>query len=244
MDNAGFIAALRSDGAALARAAEKGLDAAVPACPGWTVADLVRHTGQVHRMRIDIVGDRLQERPGLRQAPPDAELLPWFSAGVAELAGLLEHADPATPVWTFYPPDRTVGFWIRRMAHETSVHRVDAEAAHGDAQPVAPAELAADGVAEALDVFLTRRLAGTDIGGSGETLHLHATDAPGEWLLRLHPDRVEVERGHARGDAAARGTASDLLLYLWGRVGAERLEVFGDAGVVTRVRELAALATT
>jgi hypothetical protein len=84
---------------------------------------------------------------------------------------------------------------------------------------------------------------GTAVGGHGELVHLHATDADGEWLLELRADRVGVRRGHAKGAAAARGTASDVLLFLWGRVPADRLETFGDPALLTRVRELAALAT-
>jgi hypothetical protein len=45
---------------------------------------------------------------------------------------------------------------------------------------------------------------------------------------------VTVTREHAKGDVAARGTASDLLLFLWGRVPADSLEVFGDADLLAR----------
>ena len=53
----------------------------------------------------------------------------------------------------------------------------------------------------------------------------------GEWLARFEPDRAVVTHEHAKGDAAARGTASDLLLLMWGRVPVEQLEVFGDASL-------------
>jgi hypothetical protein len=46
----------------------------------------------------------------------------------------------------------------------------------------------------------------------------------------------------AKGDRAARGTAADLTLYLWGRGPASRIETFGDAALLTRFRELTALA--
>ena len=55
--------------------------------------------------------------------------------------------------------------------------------------------------------------------GNGETLHFHRTDGDGEWLVRLTPDGPEVERAHAKGDVAVRGSASDLLLARAGRVG-------------------------
>jgi uncharacterized protein (TIGR03083 family) len=239
-----YLEALRDDGAALATAAGKGLDPPVPACEGWTVADLVLHTGMVHRHKLEVVRGRLAEPPDPwpPPAPARAELLGWYSQGLEELVTVLEATDPETPVWTFYRPDRTVGFWYRRMAQETAVHRVDAESAHGDPRPV-PAALAADGVGELLEVFLAPHAEGSPVGGRGETLHLHATDTEGEWLLRLLPAGVEVGQGHGQGEAAAAGTASDLLLFLWGRGPGDPLERSGDPALLARVRELAADAT-
>jgi predicted lipid carrier protein YhbT len=121
------------------------------------------------------------------------------------------------------------------------VHRVDAQAAHDRVAPVTPPELASDGIAEVLDVMLARLRDAA--AGNGETVHLHCTDTEGEWLLTLEPERVRVRLGHAKGDCAARGTASDLLLFLWGRLPADGLEVFGHAELLARVRELAARAT-
>jgi uncharacterized protein (TIGR03083 family) len=239
-----YLGAVRDDGTALAAAARRGLDPPVPACPGWTVADLVLHTGMVHRNKLEIVRGRLGEPPD-PWPPPDpepVELLGWYEDGLEELLTVLEAADPETRVWTFHRPDQTVAFWRRRMAHETAVHRVDAESAHGEPRPV-PAALAADGVGELLEVFFAPRLEGEPVGGRGQAVHLHATDAEGEWLVRLLPAGVEVGRGHAKGDAAARGSASDLLLFLWGRAPVDRLERFGEPALLGRVRELAALAT-
>jgi uncharacterized protein (TIGR03083 family) len=239
-----YLQALRDDGVALAEAAGKGLDPPVPACTGWTVADLVLHTGMVHRHKLEILRGRLAGPPDPwpPPAPARADLLSWYSEGLEELLTVLEATDPETSVWTFHPSDQTAGFWYRRMAQETAVHRVDAQSAHGDPAPV-PAALAADGVAELLEVFLAPRAEGSPVGGRGESLHLHATDTEGEWLLRLLPAGVELGQGHARGDAVAAGTASDLLLFLWGRARADPLERSGDPAVLARVRELAAAAT-
>jgi uncharacterized protein (TIGR03083 family) len=239
-----YLQALRADGRDLATAARRGLDPPVPACEGWTVADLVLHTGMVHRHKLEIIRGRLAEPPSPwpPDAPSRAELLGWYDQGLEELLTVLEDADPETRVWTFHRPDQTVGFWRRRMAQETAVHRVDAESAHGDPRPV-PAALAADGVAELLEVFLAPHSEGEPVGGRGETLHLHATDAEGEWRLRLLPAGVELGQGHGQSDATAAGTASDLLLFLWGRAGPEPLERSGDPALLPRVRELAAAAT-
>jgi uncharacterized protein (TIGR03083 family) len=239
-----YLQALRDEGTALVAAARLGLDPPVPACPGWAVADLVLHTGMVHRHKLEIVRGRLAEPPDRwpPPAPPRGELLGWYEQGLEELLTVLEVADPETRVWTFYRPDQTAGFWRRRMAQETAVHRVDAESAHGGPRPV-PAALAADGVSELLEVFLAPHAEGEPVGGRGESLHLHATDTEGEWRLRLLPAGVEVGRGHAQTDASAAGTASDLLLFLWGRGPADPLERTGDPALLSRVRDLAAVAT-
>ena len=70
--------------------------------------------------------------------------------------------------------------------------------------------------------------------GTGETIHLHCTDGEGEWLVRLAPGGVNVVNEHAKGDVAARGAASDLLLMMWGRVPVTQVEVFGDASLLER----------
>jgi predicted lipid carrier protein YhbT len=66
------------------------------------------------------------------------------------------------------------------------------------------------------------------------TVHLHCTDVDGEWLFTRRDGEITVTAEHAKGDVAARGRASDLLLFLWGRVPATELEVFGDAALLER----------
>jgi predicted lipid carrier protein YhbT len=112
------------------------------------------------------------------------------------------------------------------------VHRYDAETAAGTPTPV-DAELAVDGIDEFLTVFVPRM--GANFGPVGDaTVHVHCTDVDGEWLVACNDGEVAVTREHAKGDVAARGTASDLLLFLWGRVSADTLEVFGDADLLGR----------
>jgi uncharacterized protein (TIGR03083 family) len=239
-----YLDAIRADGTALAVAARAaGPDAAVPTCPGWTVAGLVQHVGEVHRHKAAIVRDRLQERPDDPPGPPASRsLLDWYEEGLAELLGALAATDPATPVWTWYPADRTAGFWRRRMAHETAVHRVDAESAGRGPGPVG-ARLAADGIDEVLTAFMGDEPGSGQLGDRVGTMHVHAADVEGEWLATLHRDALVVAHGHAKADAAVRGAASDLLLWLWGRGGLDRLEVFGDEAVLAGVRALAAEVT-
>ncbi len=81
-----YVDAIRTNGAALAAAAAKaGVDAPVPSCPEWTVADLLGHIGRLHRWVAAIVADRVTERGAHwseAEPPPDAERVEWFAAGV------------------------------------------------------------------------------------------------------------------------------------------------------------------
>jgi uncharacterized protein (TIGR03083 family) len=133
-------------------------------------------------------------------------------------------------------------FWPRRMAIETALHRWDAQAARGDAAPVST-PLALDAIDELFEVILPWR--GTvDVAPEGTSVHLHATDVDGgagEWLVTFVSAGVAVEHAHAKGDLAVRGTASDLLLLLWNRIGPERCQVFGNVGLLERWRAEIAL---
>jgi hypothetical protein len=65
-------------------------------------------------------------------------------------------------------------------------------------------------------------------------VHLHATDVAGEWFIEPNG---RVDRGHARGDVALRGTASDLLLALYNRVDIDDLDVIGDGELARHLVE-------
>ena len=226
--------------AAAVEGADPGL--AVPTCPEWALADLIEHAGAVHRWAETMVRERRDRR--LRRAemdlglPGDRAGLPsWLAEGGRRLVATLRAADPHAPVWT-WGADRHVRFWPRRMLHETTVHRVDAELALGRDPAVDPA-VAVDGIEELLEnlpyaASFSPPVAG--LRGDGESLHLHCTDVEGEWTVRLRPDGFTWERGHAKGTAAVRATAADLLLLLYRRRGPEesRVETFGEAAVLDR----------
>jgi uncharacterized protein (TIGR03083 family) len=215
-----------------------GLDAVVPTCPGWTVTDLLQHVIRGDTWARTIVDQGVQGSTE-RVLPSDTDpsitgdaLVKTFRDGAAALLETLTAVDPATPVWTFGAHDRTAAFWQRRRSQETAVHRYDAESAAGTTTPV-DAELAVDGIDEFAVVFLPRLADNFGAVGDG-TVHVHCTDAEGEWLIAIRDGQATVTREHAKGDVAARGSASDLLLFLWGRVPADSLEVFGDAELLGR----------
>ncbi|HEY0000809.1 MAG TPA: maleylpyruvate isomerase family mycothiol-dependent enzyme [Actinoplanes sp.] len=243
-----WLSALRADGPALQDAvAQAGPDAAVPSCPGWTVADLVQHvTTTLNWVRQSVPR-------GVTTRLPDSELVPsppaadWSEAldGLRrELTGTIETLEALEadfPAWNWAPQAKTAGFWHRRMAHEVSVHRWDAEAAAGRATPI-ETKLAADGVGEVLDTWLPagRRNGPTDLHG---VAHLVANDVGYEWFVRLRGAGValldtgtilDTDDHHPRAGAA--GTASDLLLALMGRQRTDRLVVTGDPRLIEALR--------
>ena len=234
MEHTSYLSSLARDGVGFADACENaGLAATVASCPGWSVADLVWHLTEVHQFWRTIVGERRTTLEGLERParPADEDLLRIYRAGFTETLSVLGAADPAQANWT-WSPDHTAAFVVRRMAQETGVHRWDADSAAGASAPI-EAELASDGI----DEFLTHMLGdvvaeAVPIDGS---VHLHCTDVPGEWTVRpTVAGGLNVIREHAKGDAAIRGTASDLLLVLWRRQALTSVDVVGDGSVAAR----------
>jgi uncharacterized protein (TIGR03083 family) len=241
-----WLAALRADSPALQDAvAQAGPDAPVAGCPDWTVADLVAHvTGVLHWVREAVPR-------GVTTAPEPRDQtitrIDWDAAldGLRrELLGTietLEALDADVPAWNWAPQAKQAGFWHRRMAHEISVHRWDAETAAGRPTPI-ETKLAADGISEVLDTWLPagRRKGPTDLHG---VAHLVAGDAGHEWFVRLRGAGValldtftllDTDDHHAR--AQATGTASDLLLALMGRQRTDRLVITGDPRLISALR--------
>lgn len=237
----GYLAHLRADGEALADAARRAPSVRVPSCPDWDMTLLVAHTGTVHRWVDEIVGTRSAKYVkwhALETMGPEATL-EWYREGLEHLLATLAEADPEAAVWNWF--DRGVGpagFWIRRMAHETAIHRWDGEAGAGDPQPIA-ADLAVDGIDEFLE-FANQILADQPVASLEGSLHLHATDTDGEWSIEVGPDHLSSQRTHTKADAALRGRVSDLLLWLLNRIPADAstLQAFGESTLIERWRQV------
>jgi uncharacterized protein (TIGR03083 family) len=245
-----WLTALRTDGAALVAAVGQGgvLGAPVPSCPGWTVGDLVRHVGGVYRRTRNHAGTGVVDEgwgPVVvpEDAPPgdDERVVEWLRAELGQIETFLEGLDPDLPAWNWAPQARIAGFWIRRTAHETAVHRWDSQLATGLPEPL-ESKLAGDTVAEALDTFLPagRRPAPTEVHG---VVQLTAVDLGQEWYVRLRGGGVSLLDTDTLLDddthptrAVASGTASDLALALWGRVTFDVLETAGDDTLLEALR--------
>jgi uncharacterized protein (TIGR03083 family) len=236
-----WLAALREDGPALQDAvAETGPEAPVPSCPEWLVADLVEHVTVLLRWVRENVSRGVTEKPADRVVPPRPDWSDALDGLRREVTGTIETLDaldPEFPAWTWPAQPKKAGFWQRRMAHEVSVHRWDAQTAAGRPTPI-ESKLATDGVSEILDTWLPagRRRGPTDLHG---VVHLTATDAASEWFIRLRGAGVALldtgtildsDDHHPRAEAS--GTASDLQLVLMGRLQPEVLAIAGDPRLI------------
>jgi uncharacterized protein (TIGR03083 family) len=227
MDRDRYLALLAADGEAL-RAAARDLDAAVPDCPGWTVRDAVTHTSEVYEHKlacIALAGARPEPWPP--EWPAGRDPVEWYSDALGRVLDALRGTDPAAPSWTWWPQDQTAGFWVRRMAQETAVHRVDVERASGTASPV-DADLAGD-----WSTGVEPDLTGTAVVSTGRR----------SWLVAMAPAEVTVSEPGGEAAATVSGDPSAVLLWLWGRAADDAVHVEGDRDVARRLRERLAIAT-
>ncbi|MFI9721779.1 maleylpyruvate isomerase family mycothiol-dependent enzyme [Streptomyces sp. NPDC052396] len=251
-DHSGWAAAPATHRAAIAAESARfadlvrGADQAtpVPSCPGWTLTDLIRHTGSVQRWFSVLLRQLVQEPPrsrevDLRLPATEAGYPDWLADSAAEAESAFAITDPDAAMWA-WGADQHARFWVRRMLFETLVHRADAELALG-LRPVIDHGLAADGVDEFLvnlrfATFFAPKVA--QLTGTDETLRFRCTDTSGDWLIRLRPDGFDVEQGTTSesADATIEGPAADLLLLVYGRLGrdADVFAVRGDQDLLER----------
>jgi uncharacterized protein (TIGR03083 family) len=241
MDVTNHVDHLAAEGPLLAAAAGRvGLDAPVPSCPDWVVRDLVRHTGGVHQWATGIVATPrtqawdvdLDEVVG--GWPGDDELIGWYRESHAQLVATLRDADPKLECFTFLDAPSPLAMWARRQAHETAIHRVDAELAGTAAVSPVDRMFAADGIDELLACFITRgskRL----YADPPRVLRVHATDTGDVWDVAFRTGPAATVRNGPPGpaDATIDGHADDLYLALWSRRDASGLPTSGDPATLT-----------
>jgi uncharacterized protein (TIGR03083 family) len=229
MQYAAHVEAVERQTQAFAKALMRGdAEARVPTCPDWTLRDLTTHVGQVMGFWTHLVCEgtgrpkpQFDEQPG-----PSAGL--WFVQIAGLLVAELKAAAADTKVWTWNPKDQSAAFAARRMAHETSVHRFDAQMAVGKPEAIDPPPLAADGIEE---IFVMIDAWPESGRGEGQMLHLHSAEGD-EWLIAMNPDGLDIRREHAKGDLALKGAVSDLELLLYNRPPLGEVERFGDDAVL------------
>jgi len=217
--------------AALRAAAGKAdLTARVPGCPDWSVRDLITHLGEVQLFWASAVAAGPADGPpGEDQVDrtPGEDLMAWSALATTELVGALRAAGPDRPCWTWWAESgapMTAGAVARHQVQEAGVHAFDAQEAAGLAEPL-PEVVAADGMGE----FLTVGMASMGPWPHGAGSVALAADGRPAWVVRLSGDGARAEPADgAAADARVRGSASDLVLALYGRHLAGELVLDGD----------------
>ncbi|MGW3077669.1 maleylpyruvate isomerase family mycothiol-dependent enzyme [Kitasatospora sp. NPDC001132] len=245
------IDALRHEGIRLAEAAARTeLSAPVPTCPEWRLTDLLRHIGSVHRWAAAFPSRGLRAPLGEADAqaaigplPSDAALLDWYREGHAALLDTLTTAPADVECWSFLPSPSPLAFWARRQAHETAIHRHDADAAAGVPGPTVDTALALDGI----DELLRGLMAGSRSklrSDRPRTLRVRATDGAGSWHLTItqEPPAVTTDGGSEPADLTLTGPADELYVLLWNRLPARRagkVRAIGDESLLDLWRDAA-----
>jgi uncharacterized protein (TIGR03083 family) len=162
----------------------------------------------------------------LRGGAADPDLLAWFRSGHAALVETLSNADPGLVCATFLDAPSPLAFWARRQAHETAIHRADAESAAGVTPEYAP-DFAADGVDELITGFGQRRRyrPPADLDGG---MQVRTTDTGHAWNVRVEDGRIRARRDASPAPdsgCVVSGPASGLYLFLWHRSDAARAGV-------------------
>jgi uncharacterized protein (TIGR03083 family) len=220
----------------LLAAAIPGAPVDVPSCPGWTTDDLAKHMAHVYLGQAFVVetGSQAENKEHLAPYPRTEDCLEFMGWGFEAITKALDINRPERPTWSWHHSDFSVDFWFRRMAHETVIHRIDAELAVGAVTPIDEA-LALDGVDEVLD-FLP--LTGSwpevpNIDFGIVSIVASTTNGSKVWDLKFTNEAATVSTVAESNGAAhlvISGDAEAMDLYLWGRIDSSdpRISITGE----------------
>jgi uncharacterized protein (TIGR03083 family) len=233
------ITAVGQEAKLLAGAAEQsGLNVDIPSCPGWDMRELLRHLSMIHLWAAGHVAQRRDGSWGDLDElaefwpklavfwPDDKDLIDWYLETNANLVNTLESAPLDVERWTFLAAPSPLAMWARRQAHETAVHRFDAQNAVGTTSGFDPV-FASDGIDEMVGGFAPRATEFPTT--STRTMVVRANDTDDSWHLTLTPDGITTASGNGPADVTLSGDASDLYLALWNRNEDSGVTVTGDA---------------
>jgi uncharacterized protein (TIGR03083 family) len=245
MEYSRFLDCLATDFARLRALVPTDPAAAVPSCPGWTVADLTRHVGEVYLHKTLAMREGVEPEPWPPKELADEEPVALLDRAYADLINEFATRKPEDPAGSWYAPDQTVGFWIRRMAQETVIHRIDAELGTDQRVAPVPADLALDGIDELLKVFVAYSVAEWGdyfaeilAGSPGRTYMVRADGSA--WWVRTGPGLFAVENGagHTTADVTVSGPPMAVLRWVWNREGTDEPSGVTAEGAPEAIEEL------
>jgi uncharacterized protein (TIGR03083 family) len=227
-----YLTHVRADAAVVRAGAQLAPGAAVPGLDGWTALTVLEHLGDVYMHKVEVL--RLGHPPDPWPPPgPDPEPFEWFDSAVGQLLAELGSRPAGEPAWTFAPFDQSVGFWHRRMAHESAVHRQDSEGAVGVRTPLDDV-MAVDGVDEILGLLAAVPDSDIDLAPQAGTVEVRAGRA--SWHLDVDPHRLTVAAGPASAaDVTLTGPPDSVLWWLWRGIDLG-LDITGDSGHLDGLR--------
>ena len=258
-----FLQCLSADYERIRAVVPGHLDAPVPTCPDWTVRDLTQHVGAVYLHKATTLRDGKQPTdwppPGINDEDP-VELL---DRAYAEMVEQLTSRNPEDPSETWYPPEQTVGFWIRRMAQESVIHRIDAELGVGVPVAAIPDDLAIDGIDELLKLFVAfnmvkwpEDLAEALDGSVGHACKITSGSSAADtvfWRVETSPATLTVLGGPtasppaaATADVTVSGTPAAVLRWAWNRETPGQpsgVAIEGDLNALAEFRRCVVLST-
>jgi uncharacterized protein (TIGR03083 family) len=232
-----YLHELERQGALLRESARQpALQAAVPSCPGWSVARLLGHTTKVHHWASSILrGGRPEEFEF--STPEDGRLFEVYDAGLQDVLGQLRATPDTAAVWTITPEPSAKLFWARRLAHETAIHGVDAQLAAGFGVRGFEPEFAVDGIDELLTGSAAARFDRTGLSAD-RTISLTPLDSNASWTLSIGPDLLSCRPAAVdHADLSVFGLASDLYRWVWNRAGEDDVALRGDLTLADRWRQ-------
>ena len=249
MEPSRLLECLAGDYARLRLVAARDLTAEVPSCPGWTVSDLVHHVAEVYLHKTECMRQQVSPEPW-----PPAELaleepIPLLERAYAALTAQFAARAPGDVSPTWHQANRTVGFWIRRMAQETVIHRIDAELALGEPVAAIPADLAVDGIDEVLTLFVGHgsHAWAEDFGptlAAAIGYRIRVRTEGRSWAVTTSAGGAEITADGADPvDATIAGDPASVLRWLWARGAEDAVTVEGEHKAVTELRAFLAAAT-
>src|SRR5690348_1874291 len=250
MEFSRYLECLASDFERLRSVARSDLAAAVPTCPEWTVADLTRHVGQVYLHKTESMRHGEEPEPWPPRELEEEEPLALLERAYAELTHEFATRRPEDAGGGWYTPDQTVGFWMRRMAQETVIHRIDAELAVRAPVASVPPDLAVDGIDELLKVFVAYSVENWSsafkdvLTDSTHWTYTVQTDGAA-WTVRTAPASFKVEDGaDVRPDVKLSGAPTAVLRWVWNRESqASEVTLEGPPAAVHNLKQCIAIAT-
>jgi len=208
----------------------------VPSCPGWSTNDLAKHMAQVYLHQAFVVetGAKAENKEHLAPYPRTEDYAEFMGWGFEAITKALDINRPERPTWSWHHSDFSVDFWFRRMAHETVIHRIDAELAIGSVTPI-DESLALDGVDEVLDFLplLGSWPEAPNVDFGIVSIVASTTGGTKVWDVNFTNEAATVSVAD-EPNAAARlvisGDAEAMDLYLWGRIASSdaRISITGE----------------